>query len=236
MARLSQKLPGSYRGAAAYLLSLSNLFSGEEPLSLFTINWQKIERAYGRSLSAEVRESLSSATRTFVLFEEPERTGKSVANVSRTIQAFKKRVSELQKAVPGSDDIATMIISTNFNDRSLRDQPFRILHNLLILFDVACKSALKELSGSPSSKKEGDAWNSWVRSLNKILRNNGLPVGVRKDARNKSKSDEPSRFTLLVSGVQSCLPRECRRHTHSLDALATAISRALGSNKTHAAI
>jgi hypothetical protein len=177
---------------------------------------------------------LSNATTYFVLFEEPERTGKSVANVRRTIQAFKTRVGKLQKALPGRDDVAALIISKNFNDRSLRDTPFQILHNFLALFEIACNSALKELSESSFSKREGDAWNSWVRRLSQILKNNGLPVGVRKDAGNKSKSDGPSRFTLLVRGVQSCLPRECRRHTHSLDALATAISRALGSNKSAA--
>jgi hypothetical protein len=67
------------------------------------------------------------------------------------------------------------------------------------------------------------------------MENNGLPAGTRKDAGNKSKSDKQSAFPRLVGELQSFLPVECRRHMHSTGGLATAISRALGSNKTRRA-
>ena len=52
-----------------------------------------------------------------------------------------------------------------------------------------------------------------------------LPVGVCKDIGNESR-DKQSPFTLLVWELQFCLPIECRRHTHSVAALADAISEA----------
>jgi len=238
MARRSRKLP-AFGGFARDLVNLGDYHrSGDEKaISLFTIDWRKIKRAYGQPLSADAREV--AATRSFVLFEESERTGAPIARVQTTIKACKRGASKFQNGLPSLESVpesydAQFFISKNFSNPPLGDRLFEILHNLLTSFDVACNAALKELSESTSFKKEGDAWCSWIRKLNRIMENNGLPADVRKDAGNKSKSDKQSPFTLLVGELQSCLPVGCRRHTHSLGALATAISRALGSNKTTA--
>jgi hypothetical protein len=231
MARRSRKLPGSFSGAAAHLQSLEPYVSGlvERPPSLFTIDWQQIEQAYGTPLSADVREALVRTTEMFILFEEPERTGESVTHVHKIIEASKKQASEFQRALPSSQSAAWLFISPGPSNR-----PFAIIHGLLTWFDAACTDALQKLSKYPSFKKEGDAWGLWIRRLNQIMETEGLSTGVRKDAGNKSKSDKQSPFTSLVATLQSCLPVECRRHTHSTGALAVAISRALGSNKTAA--
>jgi hypothetical protein len=219
-------------GPAAYLVSLGDYHkSGDDKaISLFTIDWQKIERAYGQPLSATVREALVAATRFFVLFEESERTGAPIAHVQTTIKACKRGASKFQKGLPSLESVpesyvAQFFISKNFSNPPLGDRLFETLHNLLISFDVACNAALKELSESTSFKKEGDAWGSWIRKLNRIMENNGLLADVRKDAGNKSKSDKQSPFTLLVGELQSCLSVGSRRHTHSRGALATAITR-----------
>jgi hypothetical protein len=231
MARRSRKLPASSGGPWNYL-------TGEVPIPRFTINWQQIERAYGKKLSADVREAMFAATSFFVLFEESsERTGVPVPQAQTIIEGCKRRASEFQGALPSHESDgglhAMLFITKNFNDNRVSYRLFGILHGLLTSFQTACNAALRELSEFPSLT-EGDEWGSWVRRLNQILEDSGLPAGVRKDAGGKSKSDRPSPFTLLVEGLQSCLPVECRRHTHSLGALATAISRALGSNKTPA--
>jgi hypothetical protein len=124
-----------------------------------------------------------------------------------------------------------LFIAKNYGDvRQSDGRLFVALQDFLTSFQLACDAALKDISEFPALK-EGDEWSSWIRRLNRIAKDNGLPFEVRKDAGNKSKSDRQSSFTLLVKELQSCLPVECRRHTHSLGALATAISQALGSNK-----
>jgi hypothetical protein len=235
MAKYSPKLPASSGGPGAYLVSLGDYVMGraQKPPSRFAISrstWQQIERAYGEPLPTDVREALVKATEFFALFEECERAGERVIDVQKTIEACKRRASEFQRALPSLESdasrVAMFFISENFNDPRL----FGILHNLLPSFDVACNAALKALSEYPPIK-EGDEWSTWIRKLNKIVQNNALPADVRKDAGNKSKTDKQSPFTLLVWELQSCLPVESRRHAHSPGALATAISRALGSNK-----
>jgi hypothetical protein len=232
MTKPSRRLPGS-GGLFSYLVSL---VPGEKPISRFTIDWPQIERAYGKPLSAEVRKAIDAATLFFVISEEPERTGKPVGEAQKIVEACKRCASEFHRALPSlqSDNegyAAMHFISKNLNDPRLRDGKLFVgLHRVLISFNDACNAALKELSEFPFSK-EGDEWSWWIQRLNRIMKNNKLPAGVRKDAGNKSKTDTPSPFTLLVAELQSCLPRECRRHTHSEGGLAVAISRALGSNK-----
>ena len=234
MARRSRKLPASSGGPWAYL---TTLVPGETPISGLTIDWQEIERAYGKPLSADVRGALFATTKFFVLFEESERAGEPVGHAQTIIEACKRRASEFQKALPSHESDsglhALFFIGKNFNDHRLGYRLFGILNGLLPSFQAACNAALKELGEFPFLT-EGDEWGSWVWRLNQILEDNGLPAGVRKDAGSKSKSDKPSPFTCLVWELQHFLPVACRRHTHSLGALATAISRALGSNKTPA--
>jgi hypothetical protein len=231
MPRRSRKLPGS-GGLFSYLASL---VSGEAPPPLFSIDWQKIERAYGKPLSANVREAIVAATRFFVLNERPERRGKPVALVQTHIENCKTRAREFQAALPSfeldGDLHVISFIAKNYSDVRLSDgRLFVALQSFLAAFQVACDAALKEISEFPALK-EGDEWNSWIRSLNRIAKENGLPFKVRKDAGNKSKNDKQSPFTLLVKELQSGLPVECQRHTHSLGALATTISQALRVEK-----
>jgi hypothetical protein len=233
MVRRSRKLPASSGGPFAYLESL---VPGEAPTSLLMIDWKQIEQAYGKRLTAHVREAISATTEFFVLFERSERTGEPVLRVQTTIEVCKRRASEFQRVLPSLESAgdlpAISFIEKNYNEARLSDGRlfFVALQGFLTSFQLACDVALKELSEFPALK-EGDEWKSWIRRLNRIAKDNGLPAGVRKDVGNKSKSDRPSPFTLLVKELQSCLPTDCRRHTHSDGGLAVAISQAVGSNK-----
>jgi hypothetical protein len=75
------------------------------------------------------------------------------------------------------------------------------------------------------SLSEGEVWNMWVNALTEIMKENKLPYKVRND-RNKNKNDVPSAFVVLVGELQKYLPSECRKFTHSNDALAQGINRA----------
>src|SRR5262249_29905711 len=136
MALRPRKFP-AMGGLAAYLESLEGyLKTGDEkPISLFTIGWQRIERAYGQPLSADVRQGLVAATTSFVLFEESERTGSPISDVQATIKACRKQANEFQMGLPSlesnGDSYAQLLISKNFNNPPLGDRLFKILHDLL---------------------------------------------------------------------------------------------------------
>jgi prephenate dehydratase len=170
MPRRTGKLPAS-DGLFAYLASLA---PGEEPPSLFTIDWQKVERAYNRSLTAEVRDAMVSTTRFFVLSGSSERTGQPIGLVQTIIKACKRRASDLQRVLPSfeSEDAlhAVFFISKNYSDTRLADgRLFIAFQGFLTSFQLACDAALKEISEFPAVK-EGDEWQSWIRSLNRIAK------------------------------------------------------------------
>ena len=99
------------------------------------------------------------------------------------------------------------------------------LLSLLRTFHIACNTSIKQLNESPASStfRKGSAWTNWISRLTEILQGAKLPFAVGKPIRNKSRSDKKSPFTLLAWELQLCLPAECRRHTHSVTALADAI-------------
>jgi hypothetical protein len=224
MAQRPKKFP-AMDGLARHLYRLGDfLKTGDaKSISYVAIDWQKAERGYGQQLSADVRQAITDTTNIFVLFEESESKGTTVASVRTTIEAFKKRVNELQKSLLHlrSEPDALVFIGGRFNDRNFRS--LRLLHDFLALFDDACNAALGELRESYSFVKEGNAWHSWIRGLKQIMKNNGLPARARKDVGNKSRSDKHSPFVELVWELQLCIPTESRRHMHSKAALADAI-------------
>jgi hypothetical protein len=97
------------------------------------------------------------------------------------------------------------------------------LSGLLTSFRDACTLALRDLQDAPSFR-EGGARDIWILRLTQIMEDNGLSVGVRKDAGGKSRSDKQSPFVLFVRELQFCLPDACRCSMQSDSALAKAIA------------
>ena len=103
------------------------------------------------------------------------------------------------------------------------------LESLLFLpFAIAnaSRKARRELS---EGIVEGSAWSSLVRELSTGCKAFGLPTAVGKG---KYKSTEiNSNFLKMFSVFQSMLPENLRRHTHGVDGLASAITRARRKRK-----
>jgi hypothetical protein len=200
MPRRSGKLPASSGGLFDYL---KNLVPDERSPTLFNVDWRKVERAYNKPLPADVREAMVAATQFFVLSEKSERTGEPVGRVQATIEACKRRASEFQRVLPSlelTDGLhAVFFIAKNYSDARLNDgRLFVALQEFLTSFQLACNEALKEIGRFPALK-EGDGWKSWIKRLNRIANDAGLPTEVRKDLGNKSKSDKPSPFSKLAT-------------------------------------
>jgi hypothetical protein len=75
------------------------------------------------------------------------------------------------------------------------------------------------------SFSEEEWWSIWVRLLTKVMKEHELPYQARKDS-DKQKQQSPSPFVLFISELQKHMPVECRKYTHSLNALAQGIYRA----------
>ena len=230
MARRPRKLPwSSGRGLFAHLV---RLVPGSAPNSRPTVDWKQIEQAYGETLSADVRESLVTATQIFILLEDSERAAEPVAHAQKAIDSIEADANRLQATltrVMGSDAgvFAIDLIERHFDASHLRGTFLPTLTTLLASVPDGCAAARQELSESPS-KKEGDEWTKWIRRATEILQDAGLPWQVSKDDMRISP------FVALVSALQNCIPPGSRRHSHSDGALATAIVRARGTRSNKA--
>jgi hypothetical protein len=179
----------------------------------------------------------------YILLDILERQAEPAADAEKIIGACKKAAGEHNalRASPSSDaaSYARDLIRENFHDARLSNdrQFFSALTGLLTSFRRACDLSLAELLrelNDPTipSFQEGECRRYWIPQLTEIMKQAGLPTGVRKDT-DKRKSGGPSPFVALVRELQGCLPDGCRQTTHSDDALAEAIVRArsFGSQK-----
>jgi hypothetical protein len=193
-------------------------------------NWQKIERAYQNSLSADVRKRIFEATMSFVYWEVFERAKPRRVAIER-IEAIKKATGNLSQilAVLASDASVHVnhLVKKHFRDPRLtmqRGDLFHALDGVLTSLSAACDLALKEILNLPGYH-EGECWDQWIRKLTRIVREHELPFHASKGS---DKTSEPahSPFVLMVEALQDCVPASARRHHFSRDALATAIHRA----------
>jgi len=204
------------------------------PKFRFTIDsWPKIEQAYGRSLSPDVRKHILEVTGSFVYFEVFERQAKPMRFAIRKVEAISKAANDLRLALTGraSDEsvYAKHLIRKHFSDRRLktnRGNMTETLAGVLTSLLVACDLALQEMKDTPSFRV-GDCWNEWIRDLTSIARKNKLPFSVSKAS---GKAAAPSPFVLMVAELQRHVDRGARRHSHSNSALAAAITRARKRN------
>lgn len=211
-----------------------------EPVLTVSDNWPQIEKEYGRKLSPDVRQHILKASTSFVYFEEFERTAPPVNEAAAYVSSIKSAANTLQKKLFGSSKsssdartYARSIIKQKFDDPRLIQSNNNLsdaLHGVLTSLEVACMQALKEMENpNAAAHREGECWQNWIRSLTKITSENGLPYRVSKGS---DKSDNRSPFVRLITALHKCVSKEARRHHHSAQALAKAISDARAPRKT----
>lgn len=80
-------------------------------------------------------------------------------------------------------------------------------------------------AGNEATVKDGDAWRDFIQGLSRWAESYRFPRKVSKDV------DDVSSFIRFISALQGLMPQNYRRHTQSLPALATGVSRALAKAK-----
>jgi hypothetical protein len=205
--------------------------SGELDFKITDGDWNRIEKAYGKQLSASVRKKIFDATTGFLLFECFERTAEPRSWAIDRVRRLRKSAEEFNKALLKDTHQAgvSRIYADNLIERYL-DHPrlgsrekLRHLRSVLVSVSAACRSALKAIEDPNVPRRwPGECWDRWVCRLTAVFNASGLPSGARKDS-DKRRADGHSPFVMFVYELQRCAPREARRHVQSKDALANAI-------------
>jgi hypothetical protein len=218
-------------------LPLASVSGGDPKFSPTNEQWKQIERAYGHTLTDNIRQGIVAATINFLLFEPSERVVEPVSLARErvlTVQKAAKCVYDALITAPATPATvyAHHLIKRHFADETFWSRKFRgrnrdgfvRLRRVLASLSGACTSALAELDDpNLPGHREGARWREWVVALTRIARRHKLPIGVRTDTDKNMRG--PSPFVVLVRELQRYLPREARRHT-GCGALAKAIQRA----------
>ena len=199
-------------------------------------DWKRIEKAYGHSLSVDIRAYICLVAEALRLVGSAEINAPSLKRmIEKTNKLRDAAQSLLQEAgLPGEaaawssfEDIAdvTATVLTEFPVDEV--QFLTMVHSLL----ASCQLMIKKWETDPGLR-EGQMWDAWVQSINETMQRHGLPSAARKDSdSDKPYPDRPSsNFVRLIDELQKHIPKELRRHTQSFDGLAQAIYRARKSN------
>ena len=211
-------------------------------LKISSADWQRIELAYGHSLSSHIRRKICSATREFLEWAEFEHTARPNSEAVARVQSIKKAVRDFQVAIlrcpPGigrdADYFARNLICkySGLTFTKGRDGLQNLALDLERRISKGCDFAAVELKRNREHGwRKGDMWDRWVRMVTAALDANQLPTSVRKDT-DKIRTDKPSEFVALFRELQACIPAAYRRSqaqfsdSQSNIALSTAIVRA----------
>jgi hypothetical protein len=228
---LSNDTAGELNSAPTSSLLVETSPSARPTINFSSDEWDRIEKAYRRSLPPDVRADIVQAMEEFLFFERVERTASSLAEVKVIVEAYDKAAGRFLYALftdpSGSSDASVYaheLIERHSEQSRSGSQTaiFDVLLTLLRGFHIACNASLKQLNDpSLSASKIGNAWELWVLRLTEIMKKVKIRPSEQKDV--SSKSSDQSSFVTFVWELQKYLPGECRRYAHSEAGLADAI-------------
>jgi hypothetical protein len=159
-----------------------------------------------------------------------DRRRNQFAQLSRALGALQRELDKLQIGDEG--DFATALIEHKLSHPDLGDgdlgklDRFRDLTRdymrLVAAVETACERGRREaLASAQAGLQPANFWNSWVRDMAGICEPHGLPTSVRNDELGVSA------FVRLIDIIQTGLDPQYRQHTTTINALSTAVARAL---------
>ena len=198
--------------------------------------WKSIEQAYGHSLSLLIRVKILVATGALSVMENMELNApaqKTIkAKTENLRQAAQSLLQEVGHEVKEEDAARTSFVAlTEALTTAVKEFPNDHLQFLMMVHSIAtgCNLMLRTWE-SDEGLREGSIWDAWVQTIGKIVGHDKLPSAAWKDRVIRKPDQLVSQFVRLIDALQELVPKELRRHTQSLDALAGAIHRARNSN------
>lgn len=209
-------------------------------------NWGVLESALGHKIKPELRSEIDHLTGAYFAMLQFERspTSEDVLDILAKVEGFgTKLLHELgSSSAECEDDQQEMLMATEraktgspppadeweprnfamtYLRRHLRITSLPRARETLEDLVSGCQNAKQAIEGlSYMGWQTGDAWRITVGNLSKKFHEAGLPSSA---SRNVVASSAP--FVRFIAAWQSLLPPECRRHTHSDEALASGITR-----------
>jgi hypothetical protein len=214
-----------------------------------------IERAYGHKLPPLAWNEVIATTSLFSILSPSERSApvkvilKKLQRLKNTAVSLKMNLStESTKAdAEGASLTLEKIEKEYFRGRQpksptspveLFDVLIRSVNAVIVTTDYALTHLVDDKEPFNQTFPEGTFWATWVSNIGLILKQCGLPTGVRKDfVRDKG----PSKFVFFIFEMQKHIPVKSRRHMPDanakdqkiyLDALSQAINRARRAHPT----
>lgn len=209
------------------------------PFELSASDWKRIERAYGRSLSPQVRGEVVKITKDFLHWASAEKTpplrdaqkrAKSLRNHAASLLEEMQRRTD-NEVGPYTDETIGRYFGDFWakefqcNAQVVQDALPPEVVVALTIFLRACDGALGEmdkLSQHTWMWQDGYAWNVWVTQLTKLLNAEGLPTAAATSESKNEVSYSP--FVRFIEQLQKSVPY--RRSQWSSSALTEAIKRA----------
>ena len=222
-------------------------------VSLNDVERAAIENAYGHRLPPLTWDKVIATTSVFTMLA-PSELSAPVKVILKKLQRLKNAAVSLKldlskEPTMAGAEIASLTLEEIEKEYFRGRQP-KSPTSPVELFDILARSvnavidtsnyALTHLAddSEPFNQTfpEGTLWALWVTDIGRILKQSGLPTGVRKDFVNDKG---PSEFVFFIFEMQKHIPIECRRHMPAanakdqkiyLDALSQAVSRARHSS------
>jgi hypothetical protein len=214
-------------------------------------DWERIQKAYGHDLDAELRKRIGQSTYSYLLGVKGEDGALSVEDVRRRIKSISSATATFRRALfessrpkglprhpPGPSQIhADYLINEKLKELGIAtvDDGLHELGILLLSLARSCNQVLADLMDPETQGHlQGASWGRWVVALTALLDARGLPI----EAGNANQAKQTtSPFVALVRELQKSfapkyLPRTRKGpRIRSDDTLAKAINTARGEKK-----
>jgi hypothetical protein len=208
-----------------------------QDFSLSETQRAQVEARFGHKLSPLAWKQVEDRTSLFVLGMSAIKSAVPLKDILKSLRKLATAARSLRQEISGKPcPDSTNLSLKDIHQQYLQEaQPLYLTPVLLALLDaISAVSIFAEESmyevgrGNHTNPhenfSEAEWWSIWVGLIEEIVKEHGLPYQARKDS-DKQKQASPSPFVLFVSELQKHLPVECRKYTHSLNALAQGIYR-----------
>jgi hypothetical protein len=179
-------------------------------------HWDKIEKAYGRAFTENVRKSIAVAVQALINNGTIEQNALFATTASDRIREIRLSARQLKftlnKRALRDHDERALSVQLGIEIKRL-GPPRSDLRETAIAAGrlvVACDRLLVKIA-SGQGLDEGESWKHFIRVMTTIMKKAGLRTGASQ-SRDKSSNDTPSPFVLLISEIQKTLPADIRRH------------------------